>query len=131
MPIDEARVTQLEALGYFCAGNAPRRDDPDTVKPDPKDRVDLFKEYQRAKSLTATNSLDAALKMIQQVAEKDLENPRFFLEVGDLQLRRGNYSEAKNHLDKALAEFELILKNDSGYFLARFQSGLIAIMQKD
>jgi choline-sulfatase len=89
--IDPEALERLRALGYVGAGTGVARSGP---LPDPKDRVGLLQDVQRAQGLRDAGRLDEAVRLLEDVARRDPDNPEVSFTMATVQFRRKNFDAA-------------------------------------
>jgi len=152
---DEEMVQRLQALGYFVGGGENAvEDEAGGLQSDPKDKIGLFNLYQLANSLIAKEAYGPAASILETIVEKDPNNQRFRMELGDAYVKLEKYQEAEKHLkynlsrnaedsrshyllglcyenwgkpDMALKEYREAVALNPDHFLAHFHRGLIHI----
>jgi len=149
------RVERLKSLGYFVGGgqDAPGHER-NSRRPDPKERIDLFGLYQRANSEAINERYDRAVFLFEKIIERDPNNPRFLMELGDILIKGGDLEAAEQHLRRAISlntddprphyllgecyqagekpsmalkAYADAISLNADHFLAHFQTGLINV----
>jgi len=99
---DEARE-RLQALGYV--GGRPRPA-PGTQLPDPKDKMEIVRQHDRAASLMREGKAPQALAIMKKLVDEDPTNPQFLSHYGSLLGMVGQWPEAMAILERAAAAGE-------------------------
>ncbi len=101
--VDDEMVEKLQALGYFVGGGETSDDDKTGgARPDPKDRIALFKMYQRANSLLSKEIYHLGIPLFEKIIKEDPENTRFLMELGDAYIKTDKFEDAEKILNQTL-----------------------------
>ncbi|HEX9161022.1 MAG TPA: tetratricopeptide repeat protein, partial [Thermoanaerobaculia bacterium] len=90
-PVDAETMAKLAALGYVGGTAAPR---PASSRPDPKQMVQLFREFEEATWATTAGRLDEAAAKLEDVLRRDPENPVFRSSLAKVERQRGHPQRA-------------------------------------
>jgi Flp pilus assembly protein TadD len=91
-PVDAEVAAKLRALGYGGGEAAGRGDG--AVRPDPKERVEVYKLLQRAADATASGRDQDAAAMLREVLQREPDLPDAHQALGDVLLALGRPSQA-------------------------------------
>jgi arylsulfatase A-like enzyme/Flp pilus assembly protein TadD len=155
----EADVKALVGLGYLnAAGGAPgmRAEVVDPELGDPRDRLDVYRLLQRARSAAGDGHSEAALTLISKAVAEDPVNPQMRMERAQIMIRLGQeekalpdlqfasehitddpraanllgkYHHQAGRLDQAEAAFRLALTRSPEHYQSRFHLGSVLLDQ--
>jgi len=153
VPVDEETTEKLEALGYFLTGGQKTMDEgTNIIRPDPKDKIELYNVYQMAHQMIIKDQYKQAAKLLDKIIEQEPDNTEFLMALGEALIGQKNYEAAEKHLlhtlsitmktanchyllglcyekwgkpDKALQAYEEALALDQKHFLTLFRLGLL------
>lgn len=158
LEISEEERARLEAPGYMTRTDEERAADRVEERPDPKDRIDILREYFTAVDLLEEGKPEAALRKLEQLSETDPGNPDVRKSIGDsfalmgqweradsvyrtiLPLRphdlfllgsRGNALLRLGRIDEAVEVFRELLSRDSEYPEGHVRLGECRLLQDD
>ena len=90
--MDPESLERLQALGYVGAGSgAPARKG---TLPDPKDKIPLLQELQRAQGMRDAGRLEEAARLLEDLARKDPGSPEVPFNLASVYFRLKNYEAA-------------------------------------
>jgi arylsulfatase A-like enzyme/Flp pilus assembly protein TadD len=90
--VDPEALERLQALGYVGAGSgAPAAKG---TLPDPKDKVPLLQDLQRAQGLRDAGRLEEAARLLEELARKDPGSPEVPFNLASVHFRLKNYEAA-------------------------------------
>ncbi len=92
--IDPEALERLRALGYV--GGSGARGHPTPLSkgplPDPKDRLPLLHELQKAQSLRDGGRLEEAARLLEELSRKDPDNPEVPFTLASVHFRRKDFA---------------------------------------
>jgi arylsulfatase A-like enzyme/Flp pilus assembly protein TadD len=90
--IDPETLERLQALGYVGAGSGapPGKGN----LPDPKDKIPLLQELQRAQAMRDAGRLEGAARLLEDLARKDPGSPEVPFNLASVYFRLKNYEAA-------------------------------------
>jgi choline-sulfatase len=107
--IDPEALERLQALGYVGAGSgAPAGKG---ALPDPKDKIPLLQDLQRAQGLRDAGRLEEAARLLEELARKDPGSPEVPFNLASVYFRLKNY-------DAAIAADRRVLELNPNYAIA-------------
>jgi len=113
--IDPEALERLQALGYVGAGSgAPASKGP---LPDPKDKVPLLQELQRAQGMRDAGRLEEAARLLEELARKDPGSPEVPFNLASVYFRLKNY-------EAAIAADRRVLELNPNYAIAALDLAL-------
>jgi arylsulfatase A-like enzyme len=90
----------LQSLGYLSGGPRTRLEGP---RPDPKDRLPEFHQYESAQADLAGGRRAAAISMLRQLLAQDPGNTLARRDLGSAYLDEGDYANARTSLQQVLS----------------------------
>src|SRR5216683_3751036 len=96
-------INELHALGYLGpadAGSSSNVPEP-SLFPDPKDKIEEQNLLHAAMIAMENNRSDDARRSLEKVLQLDPKSPTALRQLGELELRAGDYSKAAEHLKHA------------------------------
>jgi len=102
--IGQATIDELKALGYLGsadAGSATNVPEP-SLLPDPKDKVEEQNLLHKAMLAEEDGQNTAARESLQKLLQLDPKSATALRQLGELELRAGDYAESSKHLKGAL-----------------------------
>ncbi|HVQ29271.1 MAG TPA: sulfatase-like hydrolase/transferase, partial [Vicinamibacteria bacterium] len=102
--IDPEALERLRALGYVGgsgASSSPAAKDPGP-RPDPKDRLPLLQELQKAQGLRDEGRLEESARLLEELARKDPQNPEVPFTLASVHFRRNDFAASIAGLRRAL-----------------------------
>jgi predicted Zn-dependent protease len=102
--VGQGTIDELKALGYLGpadAGSVTNVPEPGLL-PDPKDRIEEQNLLHTAMIASEDNRVDAAREALEKVLRLDAKSPTALRQLGELELRSGDYDKAVQHLKGAL-----------------------------
>ena len=102
--IGQGTIDELKALGYLGradVGSATNVPEP-SLLPDPKDKIEEQNLLHLAMIATEDGRPDAAQELLKKVLQLHPKSPAALRQLGDLELRGGDYVESARHLKAAL-----------------------------
>jgi arylsulfatase A-like enzyme/Flp pilus assembly protein TadD len=102
--IGQGTIDELKALGYLGtadAGSATNVPEP-SLLPDPKDRIEEQNLLHLAMIASEDGRADTAREFLKKVLQLDPKSPTALRQLGELELRAGDYAESTQHLKAAL-----------------------------
>ncbi len=100
----EARA-RLAALGYLGSGSsaAPRSDEVDPTRPDPKEMMEVFRLHNEGSSLNEGGRFELAVAVLDRAAELDPANPAVLQALAQAHLGLGAIELGRQVLERLLA----------------------------
>src|SRR5438552_5305726 len=101
--VGQGTLDELKALGYLGpadAGSSTNVPEP-SLLPDPKDKIEEQNLLHSAMMASEDNRSDDARRSLEKVLQLDLKSPTALRQLGELELRAGDYSKAAEHLKHA------------------------------
>ena len=101
--VGKGTLDELKALGYLGpadAGSSTNVPEP-SLLPDPKDKIEEQNLLHSAMMASEDNRSDDARRSLEKVLQLDPKSPTALRQLGELELRAGDYSEAAEHLKHA------------------------------
>jgi choline-sulfatase len=101
--VSEGTINELKALGYLGpadAGRATNVPEP-SLLPDPKDRIEEQNLLHAAMIASEDNRPDEARQALEKVLELNPKSPTALRDLGQLELKAGEYAKAAQHLKGA------------------------------
>ena len=101
--VGKGTLDELKALGYLGpadAGSSTNVPEP-SLLPDPKDKIEEQNLLHSAMMASEDNRSDDARRSLEKVLQLDLKSPTALRQLGELELRAGDYSKAAEHLKHA------------------------------
>jgi len=96
------RMEKLTALGYVGGVN-PNLEHSDTDQlPDPKEMLDIHLRFERGLAYLAENRIDDAKNVMEELKEKDPENPSIYFQLGKIYSDQKEWQRAKETFHQAL-----------------------------
>ena len=101
--VGQGTLDELKALGYLGpadAGSATNVPEP-SLLPDPKDKIEEQNLLHSAMMASEDNRPADARRSLERVLQLDPKSPTALRQLGELELRAGDYSKAADHLKVA------------------------------
>jgi len=101
--VGKGTLDELKALGYLGpadAGSSTNVPEP-SLLPDPKDKIEEQNLLHSAMMASEDNRSDDARRSLEKVLQLDPKSPTALRQLGELELRAGDYSKAAEHLKHA------------------------------
>src|SRR2546430_290507 len=101
--VGKGTLDELKALGYLGpadAGSSTNVPEP-SLLPDPKDKIEEQNLLHSAMMASEDNRSDDARRSLEKVLQLDPKSPTALRQLGELELRAGDYSKASGHLKLA------------------------------
>ena len=101
--VGQATLDELKALGYLGpadAGSSTNVPEP-SLLPDPKDKIEEQNLLHSAMMASEDNRPDDARRSLEKVLQLDPKSPTALRQLGELELRAGEYGKAAEHLKHA------------------------------
>jgi len=101
--VGQGTLDELKALGYLGpadAGSSTNVPEP-SLLPDPKDKIEEQNLLHGAMMASEDNRSDDARRSLEKVLQLDPKSPTALRQLGELELRAGEYSKAAEHLKQA------------------------------
>src|SRR6266550_2090175 len=101
--VGQGTLDELKALGYLGpadAGSSTNVPEP-SLLPDPKDKIEEQNLLHSAMMASEDNRPDDARRSLEKVLQLDPKSPTALRQLGELELRAGEYSKAAEHLKRA------------------------------
>jgi choline-sulfatase len=111
---DSEQARALQSLGYLSGGPRTRLAGP---RPDPKDRLPEFRQYESAQADLASGRRVQAIATLRQLLAHDPDNVLARRDLGSACLDQGDYANARTALQK-------VLTAAPGDYVAQFELGL-------
>jgi arylsulfatase A-like enzyme/Tfp pilus assembly protein PilF len=118
--LDPDTIERLRSLGYIATA-APRG--PSRNEKDPKTLMPLFDQMNAARTALATQSLDEARRLVEEVLTRDPGNPQATRLNGTTLLRLGDWTGARRVFDELLTRFPGDFDAELQGALARVRAG--------
>jgi len=102
--VGQGTIDELKALGYLGradAGSATNVPEP-SMLPDPKDKIEEQNLLHTAMMAAEDNRQADARESLEKVLQLDPKSPTALLQLGELELKAGNYGRAAQYLKGAL-----------------------------
>src|SRR5256885_9776428 len=101
--VGQGTLDELKALGYLGpadAGSSTNVPEP-SLLPDPKDKIEEQNLLHSAMMASEDNRSDDARRALEKVLQLDPKSPTALRQLGELELRAGDYGKAAEHLKHA------------------------------
>src|SRR6266550_1937405 len=101
--VGQGTLDELKALGYLGpadAGSSTNVPEP-SLLPDPKDKIEEQNLLHSAMMASEDNRSDDARRSLEKVLQLNPKSPTALRQLGELELRAGEYSKAAEHLKRA------------------------------
>src|SRR6266705_1296718 len=101
--VGQGTIAELRALGYLGpadAGSSTNVPEP-SLLPDPKDKIEEQNLLHTAMMASEDNRPTEARRSLEKVLQLDPKSPTALRQLGELELRAGDYSKAAEHLKHA------------------------------
>lgn len=113
--VNDEMSLKLQALGYLVAEAQDQTNQTqDHSLPDPKEMIEPFNLYQLAQSFLAKGEISDAVEILERVLEKDPDNSKFLVDLGNANVELARWEDAKPHLLRAV---EVDPKNTQAHYL--------------
>jgi arylsulfatase A-like enzyme/Flp pilus assembly protein TadD len=102
--VGQGTIDELKALGYLGvadAGSSTNVPEP-SLLPDPKDRIEEFNLLHTAMIASEDDRASEARRALEKVLQLNAKSPTALRDLGELELRDGDYSNAVQHLKIAM-----------------------------
>lgn len=102
--VGQGTIDELKALGYLGradVGSATNVPEP-SLLPDPKDKIEEQNLLHSAMMASEDDRVADARKCLEKVLELDAKSATALLQLGELELKAGDYAKAAQHLKGAL-----------------------------
>ena len=101
--LDRETMNKLATLGYIGTSGEGILSLKDNKRlPDPKDRIEIFNMISLASEYVSERNYEKALKILEDVVEKDPKNPQIRLLLASSYLKEKKYDKSKKQLDYIL-----------------------------
>ena len=104
--VGHATTDELAALGYLSsadAGSSTSVPEP-SLLPDPKDKIEEQNLLHAAMIAIEDSRTSDARRLLEKALRLDSQSPNVLRELGEVELRTGNFSRAAQYLKSAVAE---------------------------
>ena len=102
--VGQGTIDELKALGYLGradVGSATNVPEP-SLLPDPKDKIEEQNLLHSAMMASEDDREDETRESLEKVLQQDPKSPTALLQLGELELKAGDYAKAAQHLKGAL-----------------------------
>jgi choline-sulfatase len=102
--VGQGTINELKALGYLGAadaGSATNVPEP-SLLPDPKDKIEEQNLLHAAMIASEDNRPTEAMHSLEKVLQLNPKSPTALRDLGELELRAGDYAQAAQHLKEAI-----------------------------
>lgn len=102
--VGEGKIDELKALGYLGradAGSTTNVPEP-SLLPDPKDKIEEQNLLHSAMMASEDGREADARESLEKLLQLDPKSPTALLQLGELELKAGDYAQAAQHLKSAL-----------------------------